>query len=212
MSIERLKNAMRYEGQRNSSTKSLVRRGVVSGYDPSSYCAKVRMQPEDFETGFLPVASAWVGPGWGLFCPPSPGDEVDVHFQEGGKNAAYISLRFFGNVARPLPVSPGECWLVHQSGSFLKLTNDGKASVNGEVEIDLSAPTVNITATAAVNVTAPSITLGSAGETLHKLVTDAFETLFNTHTHPGIQPGGGNTGAPNELITNSQLTSVVSAG
>jgi uncharacterized protein involved in type VI secretion and phage assembly len=205
-------NVMRGEGQRAAATKSLPRRGVVSAYDPAHYAAKVIIQPEGFETGFLPIGTPWVGNGWGMFCPPSPGDEVDVHFQEGGKNAAYISLRFFGNVAQPLAAPSGEFWLIHSSGSLIKFTNNGKATINGNVEVDVTGPTINITATAEVNVTAPAINLGSSGETLHKLVTDAFETLFNNHVHSNVQGGSGNSGPPTSTLGSSQLTSVVSAG
>jgi len=210
--MQRMMNAMRGEGERAASTRSLPRRGVVSAYDPAHYCAKVRLQPENFETGYLPIACPWVGSSWGLFCPPTPGDEVDVHFQEGGKNAAYISLRFYGNQATPLSVPSGEWWLVHQSGSLIKLTNDGKLSINGSVEVDASGPTVNITAGNVVNVTAPAINLGSSGETLHKLVNDQLLSLFNTHTHSGVQTGGGSTGVPNQTMGAGQITSVVSAG
>ena len=172
----------------------------------------MRIQPEDVETGWLPIATPWSGNGWGMFCPPSPGDEVDVHFQEGGKNAAYISLRFWGDNALPLAVPSGEWWLVHASGAFLKITNDGKVSINGQVEVDVTGPTVNITATAMVNVTAPAINLGSSGEGLKKLVTDAFETLFNNHTHSNVQNGTGNSGPPTVGMDSTQLTNVVSAG
>src|SRR5580698_3843283 len=106
--MNKILNAMRREAQREASTRAKPRRGTVSAYDPNAYAAKVMIQPEGFETGFLPIGSSWVGNLWGMFCPPSPGDEVDVHFQEDGKNAAYISLRFFGGKARPLAVPSGE--------------------------------------------------------------------------------------------------------
>src|ERR1700689_175517 len=118
--MQRMMNAMRGESQRAAATKSLPRRGVVSAYDPAHYAAKVIIQPEGFETGYLSIATPWVGANWGLFCPPTPGDVVDAHFQEGGKLAAYVSLRFYGNEAPPLTVASGEFWLVHKSGSCLK--------------------------------------------------------------------------------------------
>ena len=102
-----------------------TRIGVVSGYDPANYAAKVRIQPEDVETGWLPVATPWSGPGWGMFCPPSLDDVVDVHFQEGGKEAGFVCLRHFGDRFRPLPVPSGEFWLVHKSGSNFKFHDGG---------------------------------------------------------------------------------------
>lgn len=203
-------NAMRREAARVMGQLALPRVGIVTSYDPDNYAAKVEIQPENIETGWLPIAMPWSGNGWGMFAPPTAGDVVDVHFQEGAKGAGIIGLRHFGDVLRPLPVPSGEFWLVHQSGSLVKLTNDGKLTINGKVEIDATAPTVNITATTSVNVTAPAINLGSIGQTLHKMVTDAFQTLFNSHTHPDAQ--GGNTGSPNQTLGDSHLTTVTSAG
>lgn len=204
--MNQIQNIMRREAGQVQNTKAFPRRGIVTSYDPNRYAAKVRIQPEDVETGFLPIGTPWVGNGWGLLCPPTSGDEVDVHFQEGGKNAAYITLRFYGDAALPPGVAPsGEFWLVHKSGGFLKLTNDGKVSLNGHVEADITAPTVNITAATAVNVTAPQINLGSSGETLRKLVNDAFMAIYNGHTH------GGST-IPSPQMDGSELTTVTSAG
>jgi phage gp45-like len=198
-----MQNLMRLEAQREASTRALTKRATVSAYDPSTYAVKVIIQPEGHETGYIPVGSPWVGAGWGMFSPPSPGDEVDVHFQEGGKNAAYVSLRFWGNVAPPVAVASGEFWLLHSSGTFLKLTNDGKISINGHLEIDATAPTINITATSRVNVTAPDIRLSNGG-TLRKMVTDAFQPLFDSHTHDS-------SGPPNQQMNSSHLTGIVKA-
>ena len=104
----------------------------------------------------------------------------------GNPNMGFVCLRFFNDDYRPLAVPSGELWLVHQSGAYLKLTNDGKVSINAAAEIDIGA-------------------LGSA---LHQLVTDAFMALYNGHTHPA---GNGNTGAPNQQMTSSHLTGVLKA-
>ena len=56
------------------------------------------------------------------------------------------------------------------------------------------------------------IQLFGPGETLHKLVTDLFMTLFNQHTHGGVQTGGGNTAVPNQLMTAAHLTTATRAG
>jgi phage baseplate assembly protein gpV len=140
--MEGLSNAMRREAERAMQGRSMTRIGIVTNYDPSNYSAKALIQPEGVETGWLPVASLWVGNGWGLFAPPKIGDVVEVRFQEGGKEAGMIGLRHFGDVFRPLPVPSGEFWLQHQSGSFLKFKNDGSVEVNAAA---------NLTATVAGN-------------------------------------------------------------
>ena len=56
------------------------------------------------------------------------------------------------------------------------------------------------------------IQLFAPGETLHRLVTDLFMALFNSHTHGGVQPGGGSTGVPNQEMTSAHLTTATRAG
>lgn len=185
-----------------------TRQAVVTSYDPNQYAAKVLLQPENIETGFLPVATEWVGASWGIFCPPTAGDVVDVHFQEWGKNAGYISKRFFGALASPLAVQSGEFWLVHKSGSFLKFTNDGKVALNTQSDLNATVGgATNITSSQDVTVTTPNLVVKgnilATGDitdqtgTTNQSMRDS-RGIYDTHTHPGIQPGGGDTGIPNQ--------------
>lgn len=102
-----------------------------------------------------------------MFCAPSYGDMVEVHFEQGNPEAAFVSMRFFSDAARPLDVQSGEFWLVHSLGAFLKLTNDGKLLINGQAEIDLTAPTIHITTTGDVNVAAGGNITSSASTWNH---------------------------------------------
>ena len=56
------------------------------------------------------------------------------------------------------------------------------------------------------------IQLFAPGEVLHRLVTEVFMSLFNEHTHGGIEPGGGSTTAPNQQMTAAHLTTATHAG
>jgi len=60
-----------------------------------------------------------------------------------------------------------------------------------------------------VQVNAPAIDLGASQEALLPLVTQAFQGLFNGHTHPAPN---GTTGVPNQQMTDAELTSVVQGG
>ncbi|WP_435018502.1 phage baseplate assembly protein V [Tundrisphaera sp. TA3] len=133
-------NIARREAERVMAQRSGVRIGVVTGYDPENYCAKVEIQPERVETGWLPISTPWSGNGWGEYCPPTPGDVVDVHFQEGGKEAGFIGNRHYGDRFRPLAVPSGERWTVHQSGSCLKFHNDGSVEISSPTRIASTAP------------------------------------------------------------------------
>ena len=161
--------------------------GIISSYDPVRYCAKARIQPDNTETGWLPVLTVWGGNGWGLAAGPTPGDVVSVQFQEGGREAGIVVGRFYSNVTRAPQISgggppSGEFWLVHQSGSRIRLLNSGKIEVHGTVEIDV----------------------GNVSSTLHALVTDAFQAIYNGHTH-------GSGPAPNQQMTSVHLTSILKA-
>jgi hypothetical protein len=101
------------------------RLAVISSVDPATFTARVTVQPEAVLSGWLPIASAWVGAGWGLACLPSPGDQVLVIWQEGDAEQGIILARLWSNVAAPPQAPVGEFWLVHKTGSFLKLHNDG---------------------------------------------------------------------------------------
>ena len=72
--------------------------------------------------------------------------------------------------AAPSGYPAGEFWLVHQSGSFLKLQNDGTVQVKGDLHVD--------------------------GDVYDKHGSlDRLRGHYNSHVHPFVQPGGSNTPA-----------------
>lgn len=114
-----------------------VRFGLVSSFDPTSFSAKVLIQPENVLTGWLPILSSWVGNGWGFVAPLVPGTQVILLALEGDAEQAVIAGSVWSLVDKPPVVPVGEAWLCHQSGSILKICNDGT--------IQMNAKTVNIT-------------------------------------------------------------------
>ncbi len=170
--MQGLINAVRHQVEAGASQRAATRLAIVSSYDPSTYQAQVLYQPEGQLSGWMPVLTPWSGGGFGLFCPPTPGDQVEVQHPDGTHGAGVVCLRSFSDQDRPLPAVCGEFWLVHKTGACLKLTNDGKLSLNSAVEVDV----------------------GNLGNALLQLVTDALVTLFNSHVHSGVQKGGGGTG------------------
>lgn len=206
-----LANAMRAHAAMAMQERAAPRLAKVTSYDPVNYCVKVTLQPEGTETGWIPVLSPWIGNGWGLFCPPTPGDMVEIQFQEDSINAGFACLRFFTDANRPLTVQSGEFWLVHKAGAFFKFTNDGKALINSAVEIDATAPVINITATASVTIQAPSIILKNAGSALKKLCTDLFMTLYNGHTHTSAAAGSQTSSPTQQATLGTHTTNIVQA-
>lgn len=98
--------------------------------------------------------------------------------------------------------------------TYVEITPDGKARVVAATQIDVEAPTINLIGGAELNMTAPTInmngdinTAGSGGTGTFNLAGDLIHTggsitslgkkIDGTHTHGGVQPGSGNTAAPN---------------
>ncbi len=134
--MERLLNVIKQHAGALDQSGAQPRFGVVTSVDPDTATARVTLQPEDVLSGWLPVLSAWIGAGWGLSCPPSPGDQVLVLAQEGDAEHGMIVGRAFSK-AQQSPAAPvGEFWLVHRSGSFLKLQNDGTVQINGDLHVN----------------------------------------------------------------------------
>jgi hypothetical protein len=76
--------------------------------------------------------------------------------------------------------------------------------------ITISSPAkVDSVAATSASITAPSISLGSAGQTLHALVTSIFMSLFNSHTH--LTPSG-ESHVPTQQMDASHMTTVVKGG
>lgn len=189
--MNELSNLMRLQAELALNNITTTRLGFVSSYDFSSYSAKVLLQPDGTETGYLPIFTSWVGNNWGLFCPPNLNDMVAVVFQEGNIECGIIMLRGFqpknnqGNYL-PLQVNPGEFWLVHSSGSSLKFTNDGDVSIvaNNNLNIILNDPSMNaVNITGSLNITGSIIASGDISDGKDSM--EDIRTTFNSHTHAG---------------------------
>ena len=133
--MDRLLNTLKAQGASQDQAAGVPRFGTVSSVDPATATARVMLQPEGVLTGWLPLLSPWVGNGWGLVCSPSPGDQVLVLPQEGDAEHGLIVAACWSSKATPPAAPPGEFWLVHRSGSSLKLQNDGAVHVNGDLHV-----------------------------------------------------------------------------
>lgn len=124
----RLHNAMRGIASAANQGRVGTKLGIVTAYDPSRYAIKVQYPPDSVESGWIPLGALMIGNGFGILAPPSIGDQVKVEFQDGALDAGIAGLTLFNDVDVPPKVLSGEIWLLHKSGAFFKLTNDGKAS------------------------------------------------------------------------------------
>lgn len=188
----------------NSITQTQV--GTVVAYDPATFTVIVQLYPQDadtpaLQTGWIPLFTLSTNQQWGIFVPPSLGDLIEVHYQEGSLQNAYAGLRAIMQGNSP-NVPSGEMWFIHASGSYVKITNDGKVSINGNVEIDVISPVVNITCATSATISAPVVNLGNG--TLSTLMNGSALTIYNEHTH--IDSTGHATMPPTQQMSSSNLT------
>lgn len=161
----------------------VARFGLVSSFDPVAYAGRVLLQPENVLSGWLPILSAWVGNGWGLAAPLTPGDQVLVVAQEADAEHGVIIGCVWSAVDKAPGAPGGEFWLQHQSGSFVKLLNDGT--------IAMQASTVNLIGNLVV--TGNISDQNGAHGTLA-----ALRQAYDGHVHADAQ--GGVTGLPSVTV------------
>ncbi len=133
--MERILNIIKQHAGALDQGSSQPRFATVTSVNPATATAKVTLQPEGVLSGWLPILSPWIGAGWGMCCPPAPGDQVLVLAQEGDAEHGIIIGRAFSNAQTPLATPVGELWLVHGSGSFVKLLNDGTIQMHGDLHV-----------------------------------------------------------------------------
>lgn len=212
-----LQNAMRLQAQRAMAGYVCSRIGIVTSYDPNTFSARVNLQPEEILTGWLPVASAWIGNGWGMFAPPNIGDMVTVEFIDGRIDAGTVTSRFYNDVDRPIAVPAGEFLLQHQTGSLLHFKNDGSveltsrtdlvvtvggnllANVTGNLDATVSGST-SVHSTGNIALHAPTVAVtGNLTVSGSAVVTGEVTgngIHLSTHVNSGVQSGGSNSGPP----------------
>lgn len=134
--MERFLNTVKQHAGAMDQGGSQPRFATVTSINTNMATAKVTLQPEGVLSGWLPILSAWTGEGWGMCCPPSPGDQVMVLAQEGDAENGIIIGRAFSEKQTPPATPVGELWLMHKSGSFIRLQNDGTIRMQGDLHVD----------------------------------------------------------------------------
>ena len=148
--MRRLLNQMRLQAQMSNEYANPTI-GVVSSYDSDNYCCKITIYPDDEVTGekavvsgWIPVGTIWSGNEWGVFCPPSIGDLVEVDFHESNFDSGHCDWRYYTDENRPVKAESGVFYIIHKSGSSLKFENDGKVSLNSAGTLDVTSSQINL--------------------------------------------------------------------
>jgi phage baseplate assembly protein V len=114
-----LPNILKSHASALDQSTGQVKFGTVTSVNTTNATARVMIQPEGVLSGWLPILSQWTGNGWGMVCPPAPGDQVLLVPQEGGIEHGIVIGRVFSVKQTPPAAPAGEFWLLHKSGSFL---------------------------------------------------------------------------------------------
>lgn len=201
--MEDLLNLVRREVSRMLNLQARDRIGIVDSYDPDRHSVKVRYQPENTLSGWLPVGSLMAGNGYGVFFAPTPGDQVEVGFQGGVHEAGIVRMRLFSTTDQPLSVPSGEMWAIHQSGSGWKFHNDGTGeiiaasdltlTVGGDLNVNVAGD-YNLNVTGDVNAQATQFSLTGPLTSTDDITANGISV--DTHKHTGVQTGSGDTGGP----------------
>lgn len=191
-------NIMKMQAQQ-ASTFSGVRQGIITAYDPAEYAVKVQLQPTGEETGWIPLGTAWVGNGWGLAMGPAIGAVIKVDFDSGTVSVPLAGDQYFNAEDRcPGPPS-GEFWLIHQSGSLLKFTNDGNVYVAAAATAYYTAKKhvfdgpvqMNHTLNVDKDITGQADITDNASTQSNSMA--GMRQIFNKHDHPVKNVQGGSS-------------------
>lgn len=183
--------------------------GIVSEVNEETHSCKVILSPSNnTELNWCPVIEAMASKnGTGTSFLPVEGDHVIVDYYNGNKSSPIIRGGIYSE-AMPPPAGgrSGEPAWFHKSGSFIKLTSDGKVKINGAVEIDITTPKLVITTTGDVDINAGGnvnvIATGNA------VVTGAAVTVTGLTSASVTAPEiilGSSGGTPDPLVRRSEL-------
>lgn len=163
--------------------------GLVSSYDPDAGAVKVRLQPEDIETGWCPIQLLMAGAGFGVYAGPAVGDLALILFAEGDVDHG-ICVGFLPNDEdRPPRVESGELHLIHKDGAHLKFLNDGTIVSKGRWVHDGDfEPSGDIKGGGDITDNIPS----------NDVTVKTLRDKYDAHAHTGVQTGGGTSGGTNQ--------------
>lgn len=127
---EQIKNIV----QEMINRKSFVLDGTITSVNTTlPYSVKVNLEPFEIETGWLKMASPYVGNGYGFVLPPpAEGTHVRVIFDMGDINNGVVVGATYNDVQVPPPINFGDAALYHESGSSLVMKNDGSIVITSK--------------------------------------------------------------------------------
>lgn len=203
-------NAMTARAVQAGASDTGGRQGIITAYDPNAYAVKVQIQPTGEETGWIPLQTQWAGNGWGLVAGPVIGAVVTLDNDSFNISNSSAGGQTFNDVDRPPPVPSSEFWIIHKTGSLIKLLNTGEILAQDKAGSIISMNgdgTGTATFSGGLTINANTQINGwlkvsgdiSDQNGAHGTVA-SFRTTYNGHTHHENGTGS-NTNNPNQQIT-----------
>jgi len=183
--------------------------GLVTSYDPKTHTAKVMFQPEQLESGSIPIETHAMGNNYGHVTGLVPGDgkstgdQVVVRYQEGDFESGKISGRIHSDVDMPPKVESGETAIVSQFNASIKMNKDGSVThattqKQADGQTDNTAPNMSLGATAG-NYAASATKANNKGGKMTHTATDG-----NNITHSiTMDPTSGSNNTNNSVTHKS---------
>lgn len=133
---------------------------------------------------------------YGLTSVPLAGAECVVLFRNGVRDHP-LAIAVDDRRYRPTGLEAGEVELYHYVGDYIRLKNGRIIEVVAGAKVTVTAPEIEITGNVKIvgNVDITGAVAITGGVTATEDVVASGISLVN-HTHPGIEPGAGSTGAP----------------
>lgn len=186
--MQRLVNAFKAHAAGMDAQNPAARFATVQSVSAADCTVRVLLQPEAVLSGWLPVLMPAVGAGWGLVALPGIGQQVLVVAECGDADSGVVVGAAFSQAHPPpqaasqpggsaTPAQSGEALLIGQGGAVLRLCADGSIFIQADI----------------VNIAGNLVVQGDVSDRHGSL--DRLRGHYNAHTHPGVQPGSGSTGA-----------------
>jgi phage baseplate assembly protein V len=152
-----LVNLIQREVERAMAGRHSKRYGLVTSYDASKHLAKVTMQPEGQESGWLPIRTSHIGNGWGMAVGLTEGDQVELTPQEGDVEALAITGVVHSEQDSPPVVQSGEVLIKHKDGASIKFAANGSTTLT-----DKSGASLTMDGTGTVTMASTTLKLNGA--------------------------------------------------
>jgi phage baseplate assembly protein V len=143
---------------------------------------------------------------FGFSSNPPAGAEL-IMLSLGGSRSHNVVIASEDRASRPKDLAPGEAMIYNEAGDYVKVKSDGTIEIKCSTKVTIDAPLVEMTgnlnvAGAIVGASAAITGAVVAGTVAAASVSDgsgsvgSLRTAYNSHTHGGVQTGGGSTAGP----------------